>query len=189
VYVATAAAVPYLCEFLAPPVNWLHPKIVLVLGVLAEGRCDDAVTEHAVRTAVESELDTYLEVAKASDYSEAMELALAYLLAHFPHQRSRIEDGVDSGRWSEDDAARLCRCLTVPDVNDPTTLDQIGRAWPTPAIWRSAGPEEALHRRWKDSLRLTAVEAARIWELETRAVLAYLGAQAEHAIKEASGVA
>jgi SAM-dependent methyltransferase len=188
VFPATAAAIPFLCELLSPPVTWLHPKIALILGVLAEGRSDDLVIQETVHTAVESGLDAYLGLLQTSDRSVAMELSLLYLLAHFPQHRSRIYDEIDPHRWNEDDMGRLDRCLTTPDFSDPATLAVIGRAWPTPAIWRLDDGETLVDHEWKESLDLDPEEAQRIWALETKAVLAYLGAQAEHAVKEASGV-
>jgi hypothetical protein len=188
IFPATVPVVPFLVGHLASPTTWLTAKVALVLGVLAEGESAVAGVAAEVRDAVAAPIDVYLRVAAEPFRSPATELALLYLLAHFPEHRSRIEAEVDSGRWSRDDAARLQRCLTIPDFDDPTTLSRIGRAWPTPAIWQLSSGEEETHRRWKDSINLDTAEAANIWELETKSLLAYLGAQAEHAVKEASGV-
>jgi demethylmenaquinone methyltransferase/2-methoxy-6-polyprenyl-1,4-benzoquinol methylase len=188
VFPATAALVPPLTEFLRPPVTWLHPKICLILGVFAEGTASDPAIARAVHAAVEAGLETYLRLAREPDRSVELELALLYLLAHFPRHRTRIETEWAPRHLGPDDAARLTRCLTTPDFTDPATLSQIGRVWPTPEYWHPRPGEADVDTEWRKSLRLSSAGAALIWDQETQALLAYLGAQAEHAINEVSDV-
>ncbi|MEU7688631.1 hypothetical protein [Streptomyces spectabilis] len=188
VFPATAALVPLLCATLRPPITWLHPKVTLILGLFTEGIAPDPSTARAVHAAVESGLDAYLAMARMPHRRAELDLALVYLLAHFPQHRARIEAVWTTRHTDPDNTARLARCLTTPDFDDPATLRLIGRSWPTPRYWQSplepavTGKEE---RRIRD---LPPDALALIWDQETQALLAYLGAQAEHAIKEASSV-
>lgn len=188
VFPATAALTPVLADLLRPPVTWLHPKIVLILGVFAEGTASQPEIAHTVRAAVDAQLDTYLALINAPDLPVELELALIYLLAHFPHHRSRIDGTWIPRHTGRDDAARLRRCLTTPDFTDQATLALLGRVWPTPEYWQPRPGEAAIDSEWRRSLQLDPTAAALIWDQETQSLLAYLGAQAEHAITEVSGV-
>jgi len=189
VFPATAATIPFLCQLLDPPVTWLHPKILLVLGVLAEGAPLDADNHSAVHNQIESRLDLFLSLAPAARDDEALRLALGYLLAHFPSRADQVEAKLGTIHLHNDDRARIRRCLTTPDFTRPETFAHIGRSWPTPEIWKLKAEEDIVDRSWRQSLDLDATRAARIRELETKALLAFLGAHAEHAIKEVSDVA
>lgn len=141
----------------------------LELGVLAEG--DDPDTRAAVRRGVER----YVAVLERARGDEPSRLALVFLLAHFPEDRERILAVVESASLDPDDFARLERCLARVEV----PARRLGRVWPSPATWAD---DDAHDGGWVRSLELTADAAARLWDLETQALLAYSGAKARYAI-------
>ncbi|GAA0354050.1 hypothetical protein NE235_07875 [Actinoallomurus spadix] len=189
VFPATVTTIPFLRELLGLPPNWLHPKLLLILGVLAEGHAKDVATTEAVRAAVGDSVDPYLALAPAAqDDWPALALSLGYLLAHFPAHRARIEAALDGTSLRSADRARITRCLTIPDFSVPATMAAVSRSWPSPEIWAGRPGEDEIDREWKESFGIGPEQAARIWDLETESILTYLGAHAEYAVFEESGV-
>jgi len=182
IFPAAAGAVPFFWKILESRAQWLHPRILLMLGVLFEGTSGSVDSAMKVQTQIASKLNLYLSLAAAARNSEPDKLALIFLLAHFPAGGTGIKVAFDQLVLSPDDRARVDRCLTVPDFSDDGTLALIGHSWPTPAIWNLTAEEGAVDRSWRQAVNLEVAEAAEVWDLETKAILAYLGAQAEHAI-------
>ncbi|MGV0741120.1 hypothetical protein [Mycolicibacterium sp. XJ870] len=182
VFPTAVAAVPVLCTLLKQDASWLHPKLLLVLGVLVEATSDNPDIARDVHHQIGSRLDLYLSLASRARHDDSLKLALIYLLAHFPENRTKIEVGLEMIPMTNDDRARIDRCLTIPDFSQDETFALIGHSWPTPAIWELTAEENLIDASWRQSLDLNDDEAAQVWDLETKAILAYLGAQAEHAI-------
>lgn len=153
----------------------VHARAVLSLGIIAE------------RIATDFGSDVAALLALAHDEpSEAVSLGLAYLFAHFPSQATAVEAALSSRVLAEPDRLRLLRCLRRPDFSDRAPLDSLGRVWPTPALW--ADVESAADRQWRDSLQLDETAVRALWDAETQALLAFLGARAEHAIIRSADV-
>jgi quercetin dioxygenase-like cupin family protein len=140
----------------------VHAHALVLLGILAE-RYDAIRWDNAVPRLLDLVLD------------DTSALAMAYLLAHFPEHRDTILPAM-TGVLSEEDSQRLTRCLTKPD---PT---RIGRVWPSPALWDLDDTEQRTDDEWRAGLRLDAETARVLWEQETVALLAFLGAKADHAV-------
>ncbi|WP_370942369.1 hypothetical protein AB5J62_24990 [Amycolatopsis sp. cg5] len=182
---AAPEAVERLAELLSHNDPLVVASVLVALGVLHESRADDPRVTAETRAAVESNVDTVLGLAVVPSESRALRLSFVYHLAHFPGRRTEIDKlGLGVPR---DDRARLKRCLTPPTEGEAERYE-IGRAWPTPAIWQLTEAERELDRAWQSTLDLCEVDVLDIAELETTAVLAFLGAQAEFAIWEASVV-
>ncbi|MFD4637104.1 hypothetical protein ACFWN2_07295 [Lentzea sp. NPDC058436] len=160
-------------------------SVLVALGVLHEAAAPDPATAAATKAAIESDVDKVLGLAATAAGSPPLLLALTYLLAHFRSRRAEIE-GLELD-LTEDDRARLHRCLTPP-ADDDAGQYEVGRAWPTPAIWQLTEAERELDVAWRSGLGFSEDDVKVIAGLETAAVLAFLGAQAEFAIWEASDV-
>jgi quercetin dioxygenase-like cupin family protein len=146
-----------------------HARSLTLLGILVERTGADVG-------------DRVSELVKAvrADWPEATALAAAYFFAHFPAAFGEIDAALSTTVLTEPDRARLRRCLAVPG---PRALEQLGRVWPSPTTWALDAREADLDRRWRATLNLAAETVAALWESETTALLAYLGAKAEHAIE------
>lgn len=151
-----------------------HARSVILLGILAE-RAPRALPIQVPRL-----LDTV-----RPDWPEGIALAAAYLLAHFPEHAAVIEGALTATVLSEPDLARLRRCLAQPGFTSRESLDQLGRVWPSPAVWRLDPAEQDLDRQWRATLPLTAEALADLWRSETTALLAFMGARAQHAVERA----
>ncbi|HZR52363.1 MAG TPA: cupin domain-containing protein [Streptosporangiaceae bacterium] len=147
----------------------VHARSLILLGILAEraGR-DLPIGVPALVAAVRP------------DWPEATALAAAYLLAHFPSDAAAIESALRVTLLTEPDLGRLRRCLT-----EPGSVEQLGRVWPSPTMWTLDPAERDLDRRWRAALPVTAETVSELWRSETVALLAYLGAKAEHAVETA----
>lgn len=147
----------------------VHARALISLGILAERTGtdfgDDAVGLLALADAAPS---------------EAVSLALAYLFAHFPAQASVTEKALSTQVLPQAHRLRLLRCLEQPDFSGRAPLDSLGRVWPSPGTWTNIDPEP--DRRWRDALRLDEAAVRALWAEETKALLAFLGARADHAI-------
>jgi hypothetical protein len=164
-------------------------RVVLLLGVLLEedllGANDLA---DQVRDTIRSRIDAYLALLQGTPSREDV-LALLFLLAHFPADRARILSALATHEVSPDDFSRLCRCLERPDFSPDTpvgVITQLGRSWPSPAaVDAAASSAGSSDDGWVSALELTMDRAAHLWDLETRALLAYSGAKALHATETA----
>jgi hypothetical protein len=109
---------------------------------------------------------------------------MLYLLAHFPADGASILAAFDGVNIAVADRERLRRCLHCPDFNKAEELlNSVGRVWPSPTVWQLTNDEARLDQAWRGSLRLRADTVRTMWEAETTALLAYLGAQADHALE------
>ena len=158
----------------------VHGRTLILLGILTER---EPRAESRVRAAMRKVL-----TGVDADWPESTTLAAAYLGAHFPADADAIMAALGGTHLTEPDLARLRRCLHRPDPTSPATLNGLGRAWPSPTIWALDSAERDLDRGWRAGLGLTPELAAQLWQAETTALLAYLGAQAEYAVERSSGV-
>lgn len=151
------------------PTAPLHARALVLLGILVErygadtARWDIAVPR-LLRTA-------------GPALDDAAVLAMAYLLAHFPDHEAAVLDAMHTTELSEEDRQRLERCLAKPD---PAVL---GRVWPSPSVWQLDADERQLDETWRAGLQLDTETAEALWESETVALLAYMGAKADHAVE------
>jgi quercetin dioxygenase-like cupin family protein len=150
----------------------VHARSLILLGILAERAGRD------LRIKVPE-----LVKAVRPDWPEATALAAAYLFAHFPSDAAVIESALGATVLSEPDLGRLRRCLAQPDFASRESLDQLGRVWPSPTMWTLGPAERDLDRRWRAALQLTAETVAALWHSETTALLAFMGAKAEHMVE------
>ena len=148
----------------------MHARALVLLGILVE--------RHTVDIAVPRLLPL---AGPALD--EASVLAMAYLLAHFPDHDVAVLDAMRTTGLSEEDHKRLERCLARPDLTSPETHGRIGRVWPSPTVWQLDGTEQQLDQAWRAGLRLDIETAKMLWDAETVALLAYMGAKADHAVE------
>ena len=156
--------------------NPVHARSLILLGILAE-RCGVDV-----RGVVPALLELVVP-----DIQEQVALALAYLAAHAPADAPAVETGL-RGALSEQDWQRLARCLEQPDFTTRQPLERLGRVWPSPAVWNFDADERALDQQWRATLRLDSAEVRALWESETTALLAFMGARAEHAVERGTHV-
>ncbi|WP_051790933.1 cupin domain-containing protein [Amycolatopsis jejuensis] len=153
----------------------VHARALLSLGILAERTGIDFGAEAAV----------LLSLADRAP-SEAVTLALAYLFAHFPGQAEGTRAALSSRVLPEHDRLRLLRCLEEPDFAGRGPLASLGRVWPSRGTW--TGVEPGSDREWRDALELDEGAIRALWAEETKALLAFLGARAEHLIVSGADV-
>jgi len=147
----------------------VHGRAPILLGILAERAGRDLPVQ----------LPELIDAVRP-DWPEATALAAAYLFAHFPSDAAAIKSALNATVLSEPDLGRLRRCLAQPG-----SLEQLGRVWPSPAMWTLDAAERDIDRQWRAALPLTAETGAALWRSETVALLAYMGAKAEHAVERA----
>jgi quercetin dioxygenase-like cupin family protein len=157
------------------PTAPVHARALVLLGIFVERYGVDAARWDL---AVPRLLRT---VSPALDHTTV--LAMAYLLAHFPDHDVAVLDTMHLTNLSEEDYQRLARCLIQPDFTSPETHGRIGRVWPSPTVWSLDTTEQRVDEAWRADLRLDAETARALWESETVALLAYMGAKADHAVE------
>ncbi|HYQ70194.1 cupin domain-containing protein [Actinophytocola sp.] len=145
------------------PEDPAHARALVLLGILVE------------RADVEVGVPRLLQVVGPSLDSGSV-LAFAYLLAHFPAHGAASLEAMRGTSLTEPDRQRLARCVARPDA------EQLGRVWPSPTVWRLDAAERQLDHLWRARLQLDTGAAWTLWEAETVALLAYLGAQADHEV-------
>ncbi|WP_224364190.1 hypothetical protein [Hyalangium versicolor] len=180
---ATLPVVPLLVGALESAQPLTVARAALLLGVLAEAPAEHPLARE-VREAVRRGVPLALAAARRNMSSRRARLALLFLLAHFPEDRERVLGELEPGGFGPDDFSRLERCLHTADFSAPGRVELIGRGWPSPAFWRVTEEEAAADQQWRRGLGLSAEQLEVYWKEETTAVLALLGAQAEHAIEE-----
>jgi quercetin dioxygenase-like cupin family protein len=147
----------------------VHARALILLGILVErsgvdpGRWDEAIPRLLSIT--------------GPALDEATVLAFAYLLAHFPAHSEAVLAATDATSLADEDRQRLARCLAEPDFS------RLGRVWPSPDVWQLDASERQRDHAWRDTLRLDVVTANELWADETVALLAYMGAKADHAVE------
>ncbi|WP_043617786.1 methyltransferase domain-containing protein [Nonomuraea candida] len=165
------SAVPELIDALGGLDDARAGRLLILLGLIAEAGQTEAVR---------AGLDRYLALADGA--SPELGQALAYLLAHFPHDRDRVLGvtgrlGLDSG-----DRSRLDRCLTLMDER----RSGLGRVWPAPEIWRLTDEERAFDQAWIGALSQEQAEVN--WRNDSRTVWGYMGLKAYWAIRHGAVV-
>lgn len=157
------------------PTAPVHARALVLLGILVERHGADAARWDV---AVPRLLQTV-----SPPLGNAAVLAMAYLLAHFPDHDVAVLDTMRATGLSEVDRQRLARCLARPDLTSPEAHGRIGRVWPSPTVWRLDATEQQLDQAWRTGLLLDTETAKTLWEAETVALLAYMGAKADHAVE------
>jgi hypothetical protein len=148
--------------------NPAHARALILLGIVVEGG-DPA--GHLVHAAVPELLRLV-----RPDAPRAVALAFTYLLAHFPAHADAVRAALEPLGLPDEDRLRLLRCL------DPPAAERIGRVWPSPTVWELDAAEREVDRNWRATLRLDESQTLALWDAETTALLAYLGAKAENAV-------
>ena len=146
-----------------------HARALILLGILAESS----------PASVSPRLPEIL-AAIGPDRPEPVSLALAYLGAHFREHASAVLAALPD--LAEEDRQRLERCLAT------VSADRIGRSWPTPALWELSEEERETDRRWRDEGAWDAATVQAIWDAETTAILAFMGARADHYVERSARV-
>ncbi|WNV84561.1 methyltransferase domain-containing protein [Umezawaea sp. Da 62-37] len=137
-----------------------------------------------VTAAVEAGVDGYLELWRGSTKQEPLYWAVAYLLAHFPRERSRILATAAEVDLDEDDLSRMDRALDELDPDEPV----IGRVFPYPAAYDEMfEAEREVDRAWTRTLTPEQVLAQ--WHNDIAAVRAHAGAKSFYAIRHGVPVA
>jgi quercetin dioxygenase-like cupin family protein len=152
------------------PIDPAHARALVLLGIMAE--------RHTVDIAVPRLLPLV-----GPELDDATVLAMAYLLAHFPDDEAAVLAAMRETQLSEEDQARLERCLARPDLTTPEAQGRIGRVWPSPTVWKLDDTEQRLDEAWRADLQLDTGTATTLWKAETVALLAYMGAKADHAVE------
>lgn len=158
-------------------------QLVLLLGLLVEGRSPAAGLQETTRRAVRAGLERFLELLNGAGDDEPLRASLLFLLAHFPDDRRRILDTARTARLDADELTRLDRCLQRPSFPDAQATRRLGRSWPSPATCDAIVRAHERDHGLTHTQALAPDELARVWELETATLLAYSGARADHAIE------
>lgn len=140
------------------------PLLLLLLGLLAGSGGSD-LTER-----VSGGIDRYLDLLGMNEAE--LTPVLLYLLGNLSGDRDAILASEGVAELPEVDRARLERALARFDVDHP----DLGRAWPSPAVWRLNQAEIDFDRTWID--RLTPEQARVNWDNDTRTLSAYMGGRA-----------
>ena len=156
------------------PEDPIHARSLILLGILAERSDQDLGPAVA----------GLLEAVKPG-IPEPLALALAYLFAHFPSQSPAIEAAFDQV-LAEEDRQRVLRCLEQPEFTTRQPMNRLGRVWPSPATWTFTDAEQEQDRKWRATLDLDPETIRTLWDAETTALLAFMGARAESAIERSS---
>jgi len=155
--------------------------LAVLLGLLIEG--EFPATDGPVTTAVRSGVAGYTALWSTSTKGEPLSLALQYLLSHFPDSREPILAVANGLDLDEDDLSRLDRALRQLDQENPN----LGRVFPSPAVWNLDESEREFDRTWINSLTPDQVLAA--WRHDTRTVLGHTGAKAYWAVQNGAPAA
>jgi quercetin dioxygenase-like cupin family protein len=148
--------------------NPAHARALILLGIVVEG--EDPARDHVHAAAPD------LVRLVRPDAPRAVALAFTYLLAHFPAHADAVRAALEPLGLPDGDRLRLLRCLAPP------APARIGRVWPSPTVWELDAAEREVDREWRATLRLDEAQASALWESETTALLAYMGAKAENAV-------
>ncbi len=174
-----------------------EPRAAILLGITAErlsaapdvSNAWQDLTDDAWQDLTDA-VPAYVDHAQRTTSASPSLAALYYLLAHFPAQAGPIlrELKRRPEPADPDDHARLVRCLHEPDFTARETLALIGRVWPSPAAWHLSAAEREADARWRAAAGLSPAAARALWEAETTALLAFMGAKAEFALTERADV-
>jgi hypothetical protein len=158
-------------------------QLVLLLGLLAEGRSAATGREEMTRQAVRAGLHRFLELLNSAGDDEPLRASLLFLVAHFPRDRRRILGAARTAGLDADELTRLDRCLQQPTFPDAQATRRLGRSWPSPATCDAVVRAHVRDHGLAHTQVLAPDELARVWELETVTLLAYSGARAHYAIE------
>jgi SAM-dependent methyltransferase len=165
------SAVPALVELLDDVDDEVKGHVAILLGLLAEaaypGTCP----------AVREGLDVYLDLLSRTPEDEPLSLALRYLVSHFPEDREVILSVVEPLDLPADDLSRLERALRPLNTADP----DLGRVFPSPAVWTLDENERDFDRSWIQAL--SPEQVVKNWQDDTRTVFGSTGAKAYWAVR------
>jgi hypothetical protein len=168
----------------------LEAHTAILLGITAERLLAAPGVPGAWQAAAWQDLTdavpAYVHRARQASVTSPSLAALYYLIAHFPAQADLIQRELKRRQEpaDPDDEARLTRCLHQPDFTAPGTLALIGRVWPSPAVWHLSAAELQADARWRAVAGYSPATAQALWEAETTALLAFMGAKAEFGLEE-----
>uniref|UniRef100_A0AAU3H1D8 Class I SAM-dependent methyltransferase n=1 Tax=Streptomyces sp. NBC_01401 TaxID=2903854 RepID=A0AAU3H1D8_9ACTN len=166
--------IPALLNILSTAAPAHQAKLAVLLGLLAEAAGpDDGFPAH---DAVRQGLALYLRLLQDGRADPGRTAGLLFLLGHFPEDRSQILAAATEA--DQDDLSRLTRCLQPYETADAATRWDLGRVFPSPAVWGLTAHERATNPALDAWLGLPADRAGELWATETRALLAYSGAKA-----------
>lgn len=148
----------------------IHARALILLGILAESSTE------TVCAAIPRVLQGV-----GTQQAEFIGLALAYLCAHFREHADSVRDRLRPLGLPDEDWKRLERCLSGFDAE--RAAERIGRSWPTPAVWGLDANDAERDRCWRRDANWTPDAVRAIWEAETTAVLAFMGARADHEVE------
>ena len=182
----SAAAVPALTEAVDPPGSQdlsitKQARLVLLLGLLAAA--EDGIYRNDTITALRHSVRRYVGVLSRLGDDERLRTALFYLLGYFSDDRELIMKAARSATADADDLSRLERRLCPFDPAQPV----IGRAWPSPAVWKLSEEEQQLDQEWIETIPAGNLKAA--WDGETKALSDFAGAMACWVINNGLGTA
>ena len=152
--------------------------LITLLGLLAEA--EYPATGGPVTTAVRGGLDGYLNLLSRCGNGDPLTFALLYLLSHLPEDRDRILAAAEGLALEPDDQTRLDRCLAALDTGDVV----LGRVWPSPWAWSLNDSQREFDQEWIKGLSPEQITAT--WHSDTRTILAYSGAKALWAVRNAA---
>ncbi|WP_049652983.1 class I SAM-dependent methyltransferase [Kitasatospora sp. MY 5-36] len=180
------AGIPALLDALdtVPPAH--QARLALLLGLLAEAAGPDG--GFPAHEAVRAGLDRYLRLLSDGGTDAGRGAALFFLLGHFPEDGARILAALPGTGVDQDDLSRLARCLQPWETADAATRWNLGRVFPSPAVWGLTEQERATAPALDQWLGLPAERTAELWATETRALLAYSGAKAVWACEHGATV-
>ena len=178
---AAPQAVPELVARLSQVDTVRKGHLAILLGLLAEA---DNAANNGVAQSVHKGLGQYLELWRGAEQGQGLDMALQYLLNHFPSDKERILAVGAERVLSVEDHSRIERALTSYDPTDP--VPEIGRAFPYPTAWVMDEAEKETDRAWVQSLSPEQVEET--WHNDTQTILGYTGARAYWAVRNGAPV-
>ncbi|MFI5621388.1 class I SAM-dependent methyltransferase [Streptomyces sp. NPDC051567] len=149
--------------------------LAVLLALLVES--EYPAEEGPLTSAARAGLDRYLEALATGDADRPFTLALLYLVSHFPGDRDRVLASVQDLALDEHDLSRLDRGLQRLDLSRP----DVGRVWPSPAIWKLGDEERGFDQEAVNAL--TPEQVKTNWDNDTRTVWAYWGMRAYWAVR------
>jgi quercetin dioxygenase-like cupin family protein len=148
----------------------IHARALILLGILTESSAERVSAGipnilHGLGT----KLPAFVGV------------AMAYLCAHFPEHADAVRDRLRPLGLPDEDWQRLERCLC--GFSAEHAAERIGRSWPTPAVWGLDEDDAERDRHWRRDTNWAPDLVRAIWDAETTALLAFMGAKADHDVE------
>ncbi|MFD0634939.1 hypothetical protein ACFQ9X_28815 [Catenulispora yoronensis] len=146
----------------------------LLLGLIAEAEGVDAATRNRIRGTVPGALEL---LAKHGD-DEMLRSALLYLVEHFPEDADQTLAAAKGLNLTAEEASRLERSLSVPDVADKEGVLRVGRTFPAPTVWDIPADELPGVGGWASWLDLDEEKIKLVWVMDADSLRAVDGGRA-----------